>query len=65
MIVVKFMFQFGFWQWTDSSNQLKPFYTPKILGIEKKDYYAAFDVTLLMVLFFHRYVLKVKNYFLW
>lgn len=61
MIIVKCICQFGLFSNTDTAiPNNEPFHPRRIIGVEKKDYYAAWDVTLLMILFFHRYVLKVK-----
>ncbi|VDP46236.1 unnamed protein product [Soboliphyme baturini] len=60
MIVVKFFFQFDLFPWSHrivGSNE--PLYPPRIIGIEKKPFFALSDVVLLMILFFHRYHLKV------
>jgi hypothetical protein len=37
-----------------------PFTPQKILGIEKHGKYAVYDVTLLMVVFFHRYAYNAE-----
>ncbi len=63
IVVIKYIFQFQFWPWLASGKvDITPFYLPRILGIEKSDHYAHFDLALLLVLFFHRFMLKV--YFL-
>jgi len=55
--VIKYLFQFDFFPWNDVGKAIAsgPFWPPKILGIQKKEKYAAYDVTLLMIVFFHRY----------
>lgn len=60
MVVIKYLFQFDFFPWNEKSKQVntKPFWPPKILGIEKQEKYAMFDVILLMVVFFHRWVIR-------
>ncbi|CAL8113936.1 unnamed protein product [Orchesella dallaii] len=60
MVVIKYLFQFDFFPWNEKSKQVntKPFWPPKILGIEKQEKYAMYDVTLLMIVFFHRFMLK-------
>ncbi|KRY90604.1 Piezo-type mechanosensitive ion channel component 2 [Trichinella pseudospiralis] len=58
MIVIKFIFQFGFFPWNQLTTSNEPFYPPRIIGVEKKGDFAILDVILLMVLFFHRHQLK-------
>ncbi|CAJ0565008.1 unnamed protein product, partial [Mesorhabditis spiculigera] len=62
IIIIKFIFQFRFFDFnTEAAETLngKDFYAwNKILGLQKKDYYAFFDVFLLIFLFYHRYNLR-------
>lgn len=57
LVVVKYLFQFNFFPW-NSQNISGPFWAPRILGIEKNEYYAVYDLILLLVVFFHRFMLK-------
>ncbi|KAH7638906.1 piezo-type mechanosensitive ion channel component [Dermatophagoides farinae] len=57
VVVLKYVFQFHFWPWTELIKP-SPFWWPRLLGIEKKDNYANYDLILLLVLFFHRFMLK-------
>lgn len=61
-IVVKFIFQFGFFAWNKPSslysNARSPMALPDVFGIQKANYFAFWDVTLLISLFFHRYMLR-------
>ncbi|XP_055083092.1 piezo-type mechanosensitive ion channel component 1, partial [Periophthalmus magnuspinnatus] len=67
MVVVKYLFQFGFFPWNSvyemTLNEDKPFFTPRILGLEKSDNYIRYDLLQLLVLFFHRSLLM--RYGLW
>ncbi|KAK0399372.1 hypothetical protein QR680_003011 [Steinernema hermaphroditum] len=62
VILLKFVFQFGFFPWNAESwislNQKKVYDVPRVLGIQKMDYFAFWDVALLISLFFHRYMLR-------
>ncbi|KAM7146564.1 piezo-type mechanosensitive ion channel component 1 isoform 5-T5 [Macrochelys suwanniensis] len=61
VVVVKYLFQFGFFPWNSYAslvrNEAKPFFPPRILGLEKTDHYLKFDLVQLMALFFHRSLL--------
>ncbi|OTF75775.1 hypothetical protein BLA29_009987 [Euroglyphus maynei] len=57
VVVLKYVFQFHFWPWIELIKP-SPFWWPRLLGIEKKDNYANYDLILLLVLFFHRFMLK-------
>ncbi|XP_042294313.1 piezo-type mechanosensitive ion channel component 1 isoform X2 [Sceloporus undulatus] len=67
MVVVKYLFQFGFFPWNSYSilvrNEAKAFFPPRILGVEKTDNYIKYDLIQLMALFFHRSLLL--SYGLW
>lgn len=67
MVVVKYLFQFGFFPWnsalTINLNEDKPFFAPRILGLEKSDNYIKYDLLQLLALFFHRSLLM--RYGLW
>ncbi|XP_074142306.1 piezo-type mechanosensitive ion channel component 1 isoform X2 [Sminthopsis crassicaudata] len=58
MVVIKYLFQFGFFPWNSSSvlrrYENKPYFAPRILGLEKTDSYIKYDLVQLLVLFFHR-----------
>uniref|UniRef100_A0A158RCN6 Piezo-type mechanosensitive ion channel component n=1 Tax=Thelazia callipaeda TaxID=103827 RepID=A0A158RCN6_THECL len=61
-VVIKFIAQFGFFPFNNTANIIKAAssadYLPGILGIRKADYYAFWDIALLVALFFHRYMLR-------
>ncbi|NXS92187.1 PIEZ1 protein, partial [Jacana jacana] len=67
MVVVKYLFQFGFFPWNGYAmlvrNEGKPFFPPRILGLEKTDNYIKYDLIQLLALFFHRSLLLA--YGLW
>ncbi|XP_051565072.1 piezo-type mechanosensitive ion channel component 1 isoform X1 [Myxocyprinus asiaticus] len=67
MVVVKYLFQFGFFPWNNEYelklNEDKPFFPPRILGLEKTDNYIRYDLLQLLALFFHRSLLQ--RYGLW
>lgn len=69
MVVVKYLFQFGFFPWNSvyemTLNEDKPFFPPRILGLEKTDNYIRYDLLQLLVLFFHRSLLMVSQYLQW
>ncbi|XP_070575876.1 piezo-type mechanosensitive ion channel component 2-like isoform X5 [Ptychodera flava] len=62
VVLVKFFFQFGFWPWatldTDIEQLEDPFWWPRVIGIDRRDNYAVYDLAILLALFFHRSVLK-------
>uniref|UniRef100_A0A8D0DEP3 Piezo type mechanosensitive ion channel component 1 (Er blood group) n=1 Tax=Sander lucioperca TaxID=283035 RepID=A0A8D0DEP3_SANLU len=65
MVLVKYLFQFGFFPWNSvyemTLNEDKPFFPPRILGLEKTDNYIRYDLLQLLALFFHRSLLMVKE----
>ncbi|XP_039639627.1 piezo-type mechanosensitive ion channel component 1 isoform X3 [Perca fluviatilis] len=67
MVLVKYLFQFGFFPWNSvyemTLNEDKPFFPPRILGLEKTDNYIRYDLLQLLALFFHRSLLM--RYGLW
>ncbi|XP_069871871.1 piezo-type mechanosensitive ion channel component 1-like [Dipodomys merriami] len=58
MVVTKYLFQFGFFPWNSHTvlrrHENKPYFPPRILGLEKMDGYIKYDLAQLMALFFHR-----------
>ncbi|XP_060041014.1 piezo-type mechanosensitive ion channel component 1 isoform X2 [Erinaceus europaeus] len=66
-VVTKYLFQFGFFPWNSHSvlrrYENKPYFPPRILGLEKTDGYIKYDLVQLMALFFHRS--QLLSYGLW
>ncbi|XP_044744035.1 piezo-type mechanosensitive ion channel component isoform X4 [Chrysoperla carnea] len=58
IVIIKCMFQFQFLPWNDTDFNTNPFFPPRILGILRKPQYAVYDLLLLLVIFFHRSMLK-------
>ncbi|CAB3377428.1 Hypothetical predicted protein [Cloeon dipterum] len=59
VVVAKYLCQFEYLPWNQQAipyNQ--PFWTPRIIGVERKEVYALYDLMLLLVVFFHRFMLK-------
>ncbi|XP_062404521.1 piezo-type mechanosensitive ion channel component 1 isoform X1 [Sardina pilchardus] len=67
MVMVKYLFQFGFFPWNSlyelQLNMDKPYFPPRIIGLEKIDNYIRYDLLQLLALFFHRSLLM--KYGLW
>ncbi|XP_075432899.1 piezo-type mechanosensitive ion channel component 1 isoform X2 [Ascaphus truei] len=67
LVVMKYLFQFGFFPWNSYTvllrNEGKPFFPPRVLGLEKSDSYIKYDLIQLLTLFFHRSLLMC--YGLW
>lgn len=65
MVVTKYLFQFGFFPWNSyivlRRYENKPYFPPRILGLEKTDSYIKYDLVQLMALFFHRSQLLVSR----
>ncbi|KAA0195893.1 hypothetical protein HAZT_HAZT005783 [Hyalella azteca] len=54
IVMVKYLFQFDFFPWNQEERLNQPFWPPRIMGVEKKERYAIYDLALLLVIFFHR-----------
>jgi hypothetical protein len=62
MIVVKYIFQFRFYPWNVDSSDTRPLGAINIIGINRVENAASvYDLFLLLCLFLHRSILKVKN----
>jgi hypothetical protein len=63
MIVVKYIFQFRFYPWNSGTADPRPLGAINIIGIDRKANAASVaDLYLLLSLFLHRSILKVKNF---
>lgn len=65
VIVVKYLFKFQFIDIDDCNREEgldknSPMCPPRLFGIERDGHTSAYDLLLLLVLFFHRYSLKVR-----
>jgi hypothetical protein len=63
--VIKYLFKFPFIEFntcngTDGGDKDDPLCYPRILGIERVTHTSAYDLLLLLALYFHRYSLKVR-----
>ncbi|XP_034951283.1 piezo-type mechanosensitive ion channel component isoform X2 [Chelonus insularis] len=58
IVIIKCMFQLELIQWSQHLPYNKPMETPRIIGVEKKNDYALWDLLLLLMVFFHRFMLK-------
>ncbi|KAG8198468.1 hypothetical protein JTE90_022198 [Oedothorax gibbosus] len=59
IVVLKYLFQFYFFPWNNlDPPPNNPFYPTVILGIQKGEGYASYDLAVLLVVFFHRFMLK-------
>ena len=63
--MVKYLFKFQFIDINDCNREGglekdSPLCPPRIIGIERDGHTSAYDLLLLLVLFFHRYSLKVR-----
>lgn len=61
VVVIKFIGQFGFFPWNETSHLIKTgdsISTQGIIGVRKEEFYALWDIILLVALFFHRYMLR-------
>ncbi|XP_044268088.1 piezo-type mechanosensitive ion channel component-like isoform X7 [Tribolium madens] len=59
IVLIKCMFQFDIIPWNMSQAITNnPFYPPRIIGIERNANFAVWDLLLLLVVFFHRFMLK-------
>ncbi|XP_011312853.1 piezo-type mechanosensitive ion channel component 1 isoform X3 [Fopius arisanus] len=58
IVIVKCIFQLDLMSWNRTAPPNNPLYSPRIIGVEKKPNYALWDLLLLLMVFFHRFMLK-------
>ncbi|KAJ2953804.1 hypothetical protein O0L34_g1430 [Tuta absoluta] len=59
IVLIKSMFQFEILPWNQNAIPANmPFTAPRIIGIERKNNYALYDLLLLLIIFLHRFMLK-------
>ncbi|XP_072936933.1 piezo-type mechanosensitive ion channel component isoform X3 [Epargyreus clarus] len=59
IVLIKSMFQFEILPWNQKAIPANmPFTAPRIIGIERKNNYALYDLLLLLIIFLHRFMLK-------
>ncbi|XP_026674428.1 piezo-type mechanosensitive ion channel component isoform X4 [Ceratina calcarata] len=58
IVIVKCIFQLEVLPWNRDAAPNNPLFTPRIMGVERKHNYALWDLLLLLVVFFHRFMLK-------
>ncbi|KAG7188826.1 hypothetical protein KM043_008433 [Ampulex compressa] len=58
IVILKCIFQLELLPWNQDAAPNSPLYAPRILGVERKPNYALWDLLLLLMVFFHRFMLK-------
>ncbi|XP_015610142.1 piezo-type mechanosensitive ion channel component isoform X3 [Cephus cinctus] len=58
IVLVKCVFQLELIPWNQSVLPNHPLVSPRIIGVERKPNYALWDLLLLLMVFFHRFMLK-------
>ncbi|XP_068981164.1 piezo-type mechanosensitive ion channel component isoform X8 [Bombus flavifrons] len=58
IVIVKCIFQLEVLPWNRDAAPNNPLFTPRIMGVERKHNYALWDLLLLLMVFFHRFMLK-------
>ncbi|XP_076388823.1 piezo type mechanosensitive ion channel component isoform X5 [Megachile rotundata] len=58
IVIVKCIFQLELLPWNRDAAPNNPLFTPRIMGVERKPDYALWDLLLLLMVFFHRFMLK-------
>ncbi|XP_043265377.1 piezo-type mechanosensitive ion channel component [Colletes gigas] len=58
IVIVKCIFQLELLPWNRDAAPNNPLFTPRIMGVERKPNYALWDLLVLLMVFFHRFMLK-------
>ncbi|XP_063977086.1 piezo-type mechanosensitive ion channel component isoform X4 [Diachasmimorpha longicaudata] len=58
IVIVKCIFQLDLIPWNRIVSSNHPLWAPRIMGVEKTPNYALWDLLLLLMVFFHRFMLK-------
>ncbi|XP_012270066.1 piezo-type mechanosensitive ion channel component [Orussus abietinus] len=58
IVIVKCIFQLELIPWNQELTSNHPLFGPRIIGVERKPNYALWDLLLLLMIFFHRFMLK-------
>ncbi|XP_071635421.1 piezo-type mechanosensitive ion channel component isoform X5 [Temnothorax longispinosus] len=58
IVIIKCIFQLELIPWNQKAQINHPLYEPRIIGVLKRANYALWDLLLLLMLFFHRFMLK-------
>nr|XP_031827665.1 piezo-type mechanosensitive ion channel component isoform X1 [Nomia melanderi] len=58
IVIVKCIFQLELLPWNKVAAPNNPLFTPRIMGVERKPNYALWDLLVLLMVFFHRFMLK-------
>ncbi|XP_025161461.1 piezo-type mechanosensitive ion channel component isoform X6 [Harpegnathos saltator] len=58
IVIIKCIFQLELIPWNRNAPPNHPLFVPRIMGIQQKPNYALWDLLLLLILFFHRFMLK-------
>ncbi|XP_054011749.1 piezo-type mechanosensitive ion channel component isoform X2 [Hylaeus anthracinus] len=58
IVIVKCIFQLELLPWNRDAAPNNPLFTPRIMGVERKPNYALWDLLILLMVFFHRFMLK-------
>ncbi|XP_043493596.1 piezo-type mechanosensitive ion channel component isoform X2 [Polistes fuscatus] len=58
IVIMKCIFQLDFIPWNQIATSNHPLFGPRIIGVERQPNYALWDLLLLLMVFFHRLMLK-------
>ncbi|XP_046824974.1 piezo-type mechanosensitive ion channel component isoform X4 [Vespa crabro] len=58
IVIIKCIFQLELIPWSRKATSNDPLFAPRIIGVEQQQNYALWDLLLLLMVFFHRFMLK-------